>query len=137
MGYACPVCGDPQSDAGHLANHLAFTALTGGDDHETWLDDTVDDWGQMGESELAEAVVDHAEETEFPQVFEESGLDDHDHDHGDGHDRAPTSDLPPGADSQRGRSMSDDDREVLAEARDLTREMLDDEADDASEGETE
>ncbi|QIO21668.1 DUF5810 domain-containing protein [Haloarcula sp. JP-L23] len=134
MGYACPVCGDPQSDAGHLANHLAFTALTGGDDHEAWLDDHVDDWGQMGESELAEAVVDHAEETEFPQVFEESGVDGgHDHDHG----HTPTSDLPPGADSQRGpRSMSGDDRSVLAEARDLTREMLDEDA-DQSEDETE
>ncbi|WP_135305706.1 DUF5810 domain-containing protein [Haloarcula amylovorans] len=131
MGYACPVCGDPQADAGHLANHLAFTAMTSGDDHEAWLDDHVEDWGQMGESELAEEVTDHAQETEFPQVFEESGLEsehEHTHDHAGSH---AGDDLPSGADSHRGqRSMSDADREVLAEARDLTRELLDDESGD-------
>ncbi|WP_277542743.1 DUF5810 domain-containing protein [Haloarcula laminariae] len=116
MGYACPVCDDPQADATHLANHLAFTALTGGGDHETWLDDHVTEWGQLGETELAERVVDHADEREFPQVFEESGVADHDH----------TDDLPPGADSHRDRSMSDDDAAVLEEARELTKEMLDD-----------
>jgi len=116
MGYACPVCSDPQADAAHLANHLAFTALTGGDDHEAWLDDQVPEWGQFGEAELAERVVDHAEQREFPQVFEESGTGGHDH----------TEDLPAGADSHRGAaSMSDDDAAVLAEARELTKEMLD------------
>lgn len=115
MGYACPVCTDPQADATHLANHLAFTALTGGDDHEAWLDDYVPGWGQLGETELAERVVDHAAERAFPQVFAESGLDDHDH----------AADLPSGADSHRGRSMSDADADVLAEARELTKEMLD------------
>jgi len=115
MGYACPVCGDPQADATHLANHLAFTALTGGDDHEAWLDDHVPGWGQLGETELAERVVDHAEQREFPQVFEESGTGDHDH----------AGDLPAGADSHRGAaSMSDDDAAVLEEARELTEEML-------------
>ena len=124
MGYACPVCDDPQADATHLANHLAFTALTGGDDHEAWLDDHVPGWGQLGETELAERVVDHAEQREFPQVFEESGLEDHGHDH--------TGDLPPGADSHRGgAAMSDDDAAVLEEARELTREML---AESESEG---
>jgi hypothetical protein len=68
MGYACPVCDDPQADATHLANHLAFTALTGGDDHEAWLDEHVPAWGQHGETELAAEVVDHADEREFPQV---------------------------------------------------------------------
>lgn len=125
MGYACPVCTDPQADATHLANHLAFTALTGGEDHEMWLDDHVPEWGQLGETELAERVVDNAEEREFPQVFEESGLDDHGHDH--------TEDLPAGADSHRDRSMSDADADVLATARELTKEMLDEsESDDAS-----
>jgi len=119
MGYACPVCSDPQADAGHLANHLAFTAMTGGEDHETWLDDHVDDWGSLGESELAEIVVEHAEEEEFPQVFEESGVDDgHNHGHGG------TDDLPPGAEQSRSQSMSDADESVLAEARELTKEML-------------
>jgi len=119
MGYACPVCSDPQADATHLANHLAFTALTGGDDHEAWLDEHVPEWGQFGETELAEHVAEYAEEREFPQVFEESGTGDHDH----------TDGLPPGADSVD-RSMSDDDAAVLAEARELTKEMLE-ESDDA------
>jgi hypothetical protein len=114
MGYACPVCEDPQADGGHLANHLAFTAMTGGGDHEAWLDDHVPEWGQLGEAELADAVVADAEETEFPQVFEESGVEDHDHD-----------DLPPGAESESDRDLSEADAEVLAEARDLTEEMLD------------
>lgn len=125
MGYACPVCADPQADAGHLANHLAFTAMTGGDDHEAWLDDHAGDWGELGESELAEIVVDHAEEKEFPQVFEESGLDD-------GHDHGGADDLPSGAGQRGSRSMSDADESVLAEARELTKEMLDE-----SEAETE
>ena len=114
MGYACPVCSDPQADATHLANHLAFTALTGGADHEAWLDDTVGEWGQLGETELAELVVEHADEREFPQVFEESGTHDHD------------GDLPSGADRHRGAaSMSDADAAVLEEARELTEKMLD------------
>ncbi|MDS0261551.1 DUF5810 domain-containing protein [Haloarcula sp. S1CR25-12] len=125
MGYACPVCAEPQADATHLANHLAFTALTGGADHEAWLDDNVDEWDQLGESELSEIVVEHADETEFPQVFEESGT----HDHAD--------DLPPGARSRPDTgSMSDDDAAVLEAARELTREMLSESADD-DEGETE
>jgi hypothetical protein len=126
MGYACPVCEDPQADATHLANHLAFTALTGGNDHEAWLDEHVGEWGQYGERELAEIVVEHAEQREFPQVFEESGTDSHDH----------ATDLPPGADGHRDRSMSDADADVLAEARELTKEMLDEsgETDDASAG---
>lgn len=115
MGYACPVCSDPQADATHLANHLAFTALTGGDDHEVWLDDNVGEWDRLGESELAERVADDAESTEFPQVFEKSGVDDHDH---------------PMADHQRAdRELNEADEAVLSEARELTREMLaDDEA---------
>lgn len=115
MGYACPVCEDPQADTSHLANHLAFTAMTGGDDHEAWLDETIGDWGQFGETELGELVADHAEEREFPQVFEESGLEDHDDDHS----------MPAGADSQRNRDLSEADAAVLEEARELTREMLD------------
>ncbi|WP_424000767.1 DUF5810 domain-containing protein [Haloarcula salina] len=130
MGYACPVCDDPQADARHLANHLAFTAMTGGDDHEAWLDEHVPGWGQLGEDELSEEVVDHAEETEFPQVFEDTvdrsgGGHDHDHGHGD---------LPQGASRHRGtNALRDQDSEVLAEARELTRAMLDedDESDDS------
>ncbi|WP_336328910.1 DUF5810 domain-containing protein [Haloarcula sp. CGMCC 1.2071] len=136
MGYACPVCDDPQADDVHLANHLAFTAMTGGDDHEAWLDERVPDWGQLGEDELSTEVVEYAEETEFPQVFEDT-VDrsgdghSHDHEHGTGHDH---DDLPRGADQHRGsNALSDHDSEVLAEARDLTREMLR----DSDDGDTE
>ncbi|KOX93533.1 hypothetical protein AMS69_06300 [Haloarcula rubripromontorii] len=132
MGYACPVCDDPQADDVHLANHLAFTAMTGGDDHEAWLDERVPGWGQLGEAELSTEVVEYAEVTEFPQVFEDTvdrSDDGHSHDHGHGH-----SDLPQGADRHRGsNALSDHDSEVLAEARDLTREMLR-ESDDESDG---
>ncbi|WP_181691455.1 DUF5810 domain-containing protein [Natronomonas sp. LN261] len=78
MGYACPVCSDPQADAGHLANHLAFTAMLGDTDHEAWLDDRAPAWAEMGESELADVVAERVEETEFPQLFEDTagGLED-------------------------------------------------------------
>ena len=136
MGYACPVCEAPQADAGHLANHVAFTALTGNDAHEAWLDETVPEWGQLGEAELSDILVDHAEEAEYPDVFEDTtgpSQDHSHHSHGHGHQ--------PGA-GRRGQgppqlsaggnggppaddgSLSADDRAVLAEARDLTREML-------------
>lgn len=70
MGYACPVCGDPQADAEHLANHIAFTAMLGNDRHEAWLDEHAPDWETAGPEELAERVVEHAETVEFPRVFE-------------------------------------------------------------------
>jgi hypothetical protein len=107
-GYACPVCGDPQADAGHLANHLAFTAMLRDDGHATWLDEHVPDWVDRGEADLAAALRerDDLEPREFPQVFEDTtgedapGRDapgarsgelfddtgDHGHDHGHGHD---------------------------------------------------
>ena len=140
MGYACPVCSDPQADAGHLANHLAFTAMLGDDDHEAWLDEHVPAWAETGEAELADAVADLVEETEFPQLFEDTagGLEngsadppeertgalfddsgsDHDHDHGGG-----------GRDPSRGGAvdtsgpMDDEAAAVLEEAREMTRRM--------------
>ncbi|WP_255197943.1 DUF5810 domain-containing protein [Halorarius litoreus] len=155
MGYACPVCGDPQVDARHLANHLAFTAMLHREDHEAWLDEHAPGWEDEGEHELAERVADHAEEAEFPQVFEDTTgqLDSeaaaegdhersgklfeheghgHDHDHL-GHDH--------GADTAHGYQQADvpkdpETQEVLEEARELTREMLrEDDADDEAEGE--
>jgi hypothetical protein len=138
MGYACPACSDPQADAGHLANHLAFTALLGDDDHEAWLDEHAPKWEEMGEADLADELVDHVEETEFPQLFEdtagglESGsaesteersgaLFDEDHAHEHGH-RDQAVDGP----------ADEETAEILAEARELTRQMRDnaDEADD-------
>ena len=149
MGYACPVCGDPQADAGHLANHLAFTAILGDDDHEAWLDDHAPDWGEMGEAELADAVVDHVEETEFPQVFEDTvgGLEEstpdsleersgmlfedegfgddaaHGHDHGHDHGPARAGNL--------SAEMDPETEAIVEEAREMTREMLREEGRDA------
>ena len=82
MGYACPVCETPQSDAEHLANHLAFTAMLGDDDHEAWLDDHAPNWDEAGEAELAARVEEYGKEVGFPQVFDDTSPD-HRHDHGD------------------------------------------------------
>jgi hypothetical protein len=88
MGYACPVCGDPQADETHLANHLAFTALTRGGDHEDWLDERVPEWGDLGESQLGDLVADHADRTEYPQVFEDTTGTGNGESHGHGHDQS-------------------------------------------------
>ena len=140
MGYECPVCGVPQADAKHLANHLAFTAVIHeGDEHEVWLDDHVPGWGERGERELAEAVVEHADDADYPQVFEDtvggegehqrdeerSGKlfeDDHGHTHGHdhgGHDHAGGQ----GGIGERGPDPSTLDpeaRAVVEEAQELT-----------------
>jgi len=154
MGYACPVCGDPQADGSHLANHLAFTAMLGDDGHEEWLDDHAPGWGDMGEAALAEVVVDHAAETAFPQVFEDTagGLDDDadppsarsgalfDEGRAGGHGRGRAGEHSPSggrrhapeSDTERGGDgPSDEEAEaILAEAREMTRRMLEDEPDD-------
>lgn len=169
MGYACPVCGDPQADARHLANHMAFTAMLGREDHERWLAAHAPGWADEGERELADRVAEHAAEAEYPQVFEDTtgrldsaaddergersgalfadeGHDgDHDHlpgDHGDGHGSH-------GANGGHGgpahgaaahdHEVADVPRDpeteaILEEARELTREMLEeDEIDDVQE----
>jgi hypothetical protein len=138
MGYECPVCETPQADARHLANHLAFTAVLGREDHEAWLDEHAPGWSEAGEAELAPRVAEHAESAEFDQVFEDTtgglergrpdvaprGAGEHEEGHGHGHghehtheegDRAPT---------------DPETRAVLEEARALTREMLTEGTDD-------
>ncbi len=149
MGYACPVCSDPQADAGHLANHLAFTALLGDDAHEAWLEEHAPGWGEMGESELATAVSERVEETEFPQVFDDTvgGLDpgsessdaersgalfdeeghdhEHSHDHGNSHEHEP---LASGPIDTSGPTDAETER-ILDEAREMTQQMLEDEED--------
>ena len=141
MGYACPVCSDPQADAGHLANHLAFTAILGDDDHEAWLDERAPDWADMGERELASTVSEHVEETEFPQLFEDtaggleaeptdppserSGALFEDHDHHHSHQEA-------GNGPETTAPVDEETEQILEEAREMTRQMLADE-EDASE----
>lgn len=143
MGYACPVCSDPQADANHLANHLAFTALVRGGDHEAWLDEHVPEWEQRGEDDLAAVVVDYAETEEFPQVFEDTaggttGERDHDHAHDDERSGKLFEDdpLPDGRQQPPGRqpaaSVSDaETAAVLEEARELTEERLTDESEES------
>lgn len=127
MGYACPVCGTPEVDGRHLANHVAFTALTGDEAHEDWLDEQVPEWGELGEDELAERVVPHAEESDVADVFDEGG--NHDHDHGAGGRPDVGGSATPVPD------MDEETADVLAEAREYTRQMA--ESDDSEEHGTE
>ncbi len=144
MGYACPVCGDPQADATHLANHLAFTALARGGDHEDWLDEAVPEWESLDESTLGERLADIAEETDYPQVFEDTtGDHDHQHDHDDG--RQVGGDVPDAMLRQAENELADadpvDTDGVLEEAMELTRKRHGDgedtDASDADDSETE
>ena len=143
MGFACPVCEIPHQDATHLANHLAFTAMTHGDDHEAWLDDHVPEWADHGEANLAAEVADLAPDAEYDQVFEDTvrnrgGAGGHDHDHDHSHPRAGT---PAGVDPEAaaaagGGDLDEAARAVLDEARGLTAAMLEGNADSAGDGET-
>lgn len=124
MGYACPVCEMPQADARHLANHLAFTALLGNDDHESWLDEHAPGWDDAGEDELAERVVDHASEVEFPQVFEDTTGHDHDGPRpGDLFDEERRTRGP----SARGTELDTETVDAIEEAREMTRRARGDE----------
>lgn len=165
MGYACPVCGTPQADARHLANHLAFTAMLHGEGHEAWLDEHAPDWETAGEATLASRVVDLAEDADYPQVFEDTTgradagdehghgnahAHEHEHGHDDGRDDPPAERsgalfeegegthtsagegtgsagpaIDPASARERGSGEMDaETREIVAEARALTREML-------------
>jgi hypothetical protein len=150
MGHACPVCETPHPDAEHLANHLAFTAMLGDDDHEAWLDDHAPGWQEEGEDELAERVAEYAKEVGFPQVFDDTSPD-HRHD-----------DEPRGGDlfedeleraNARGRgsmaggagphgtgagaggagALDGDAQRILQEAQEMTEQMLGDEGEDGEE----
>ncbi|WP_336325335.1 DUF5810 domain-containing protein [Halovenus sp. HT40] len=124
MGYSCPVCEDPQADGVHLANHLAITAMTRGGDHEAFLDEYVPNWQELDEQSLAEKLQGSAEETEYPQVFEDTtGGHDHDHDHTGSPQRgggSPTDSIPFEADMPDEPS-EDDAEEIMEEAMELTR----------------
>ena len=143
MGYACPVCETPQRDGEHLAHHLAFTAMLHGDDHEAWLDEHVSDWGERDPAGLAEAVTAHAAEAEYHEVFEDTADrspsrpdvapgghgQGHRHEHGHGHEGATDS-----RSALRDPDPSELDPEAAAavrEARELTREMYANGADEA------
>jgi hypothetical protein len=148
MGYACPVCETPHPDGEHLANHLAFTALLGREDHEAWLDEHAPDWDQQGPEELAPLVVEAVPETEFPQVFDDTTPSEGAHEHGQGHDHehghagedaAPSVEEHLARGGRRGYGRGDltaDAEEALAEAREMTEAMLEDDlADGDGDGE--
>jgi hypothetical protein len=135
MGYECPVCSTPQADARHLANHMAMTAMLGREDHADWLDEHTPGWNEAGEKELAPRVAEHAEEKEFPQVFEDTvgglaesedpedpleerggALFDDGHDHGHGPNE--------GIDVE---NLDPEARAAIEEAREMTEAMLRDE----------
>lgn len=134
MGYACPVCEVPQRDGEHLAHHLAFTAMIHGDAHEEWLDERAPGWENSTPTDLADRVAEHATETQYEEVFEDT-VHRHDHGRDDATERGPGR-VPFDADAARRRGGGGADeatRQVVAEARELTREMLDvDEADDGN-----
>lgn len=79
MGYECPVCDAEEADGEHLANHLAFTALVRGGDHEAFLDEHVPDWESRDPESLAPDVTPHATETDTEPVTEPRGHQNHDH----------------------------------------------------------
>ena len=124
MGYACPVCADPQADAEHLANHLAFTALVRGGDHEEWLDDHVPDWDAHDGESLGAVVAEYAEQEEYPQVFEDT-TGGHDH------DRSRGGDVPAEMLADAERELADEEfgadvADILDEAREMTARRRDD-----------
>ncbi|MFA1609402.1 DUF5810 domain-containing protein [Halobellus rubicundus] len=135
MGYACPVCETPQQDARHLANHLAFTAMVHGDEHEAWLDEHVPDWSELGEADLGPEVAELAPEADYDQVFEDTAHA-HGHEHDHGHDHRHGGVDPASAAAAGQGSLDEETQRILAEARELTAEMLDDEDDGADTVET-
>jgi len=127
MGYRCPVCETPQADGEHLANHLAFTALLHGDEHEGWLDEHAPGWSEGGAADLVPHVTDRAEEIEFETVFEDT-TDDHDH--------AGSLEDALAEGTGRGRAPLDDEAEgIIEEAREMTERMCEGGEDEEAEGE--
>ena len=124
MGFACPVCEEPQVDDAHLANHLAFTAILRAGEHEAWLDEHVPDWNERGPAELGPLVADHAEAIDVEVPDEGHATPDR-----------PTLGDPStsGHRGRRGERSSSVEREILEEARALTRKRRENR--DASESE--
>lgn len=115
MGYVCPVCDEPQVDAEHLANHVAFTAILRSGPHEAWLNEHVPGWNELGPEELGPELADRAETVEMAV---------------EAIDEEPVDDAQMAAARRRGsgqEQLSERDRAVLEEARELTRKMMEDE----------
>lgn len=98
MGYACPVCGTPQQDAEHLANHLAITGMVRDEEHRDWLDEHAEGWRERSPAELGDVVAAEVESVDYDRAAVERAdlpadadrvMDDgdgraRDHDHTDG-----------------------------------------------------
>lgn len=127
MGYECPVCSDPQADARHLANHMAFTALLGDETHEQWLDDTAPGWETDGDTELAERLRDKAPEVEYPQVFEDTSGEMPPTDstgESNGLSDRTVAEIPkPVSPRETAEADTDEVGRIVAEARELTQRM--------------
>ncbi len=112
MGFACPVCEEPQADGAHLANHLAFTALLHDDDHADWLAEVAPGWSDRTPEALADEIVDYAETIEVETVTAEETAAPHVHHRSNAGPRDPS--------VQR----------VVDEAIEMTRERLDEESEE-------
>lgn len=110
MGYACPVCDEPQVDARHLANHVAFTAILRGGAHESWLEETIPDWTDRGPEELGASIAGRAEQIDLEGPESSEAIPP----------KRPVSPDRAGTGPDR---LSDRDRAVIEEARELTRQM--------------
>jgi hypothetical protein len=117
MGYLCPVCEEPFGGAASLTDHLAVSAILHGEDHETWLVDTVDDWDSIPRTELADTLAGRAAETD--DDHEHPGEAHAGHDHRMGHPKRPSPERP-GPEADR---LDADATAILREAQALTQAM--------------
>lgn len=126
MGYRCPVCGSPQQDDEHLANHLAMTAMLHEADHEAWLDDHVAEWSEHTPPELAAEIVDDAEEIDYDEATAEDvdiPTEDavgHGHEH-TGTGTHPTEELADASEVPDSGFIDEAAEQAVAEAREMTR----------------
>ncbi|MFB6069327.1 MAG: DUF5810 domain-containing protein [Halobacterium sp.] len=111
MGYECPVCSSEEADGEHLANHVAFTALVRGGDHEDWLDEHVPDWEERDPASLAAEVTPHAAETETEPSSEPHGHET------------------PAVERTGKADLSGEAADILEEAREMTEQMRSGEVD--------
>jgi hypothetical protein len=121
VAYACPVCATVAPDGEHLAHHLAIVAMTRGGEHESWLDEHAPGWQEASPEELAATATDHAEQVEHELADEAAGGRPdvgHAHDHGGARGGQPG-----GATPSTGAG-GDETAAVLAEAREITQRML-------------
>jgi hypothetical protein len=97
--------------------------MTRGGDHEEFLDEHVPNWQELGESKLAEQLRSTADEMEYPQVFEDTTGDGHDHSEESQHrsTASPADAVPFEADIPDG-SGDGETEEIIEEALELTRQ---------------